>query len=283
LVAGALVCWAVSIPLSRVLGAALGPWFGGALLYLVGGTVGLAVTFASGSSKQAFHHERCGGLVIRGLLFAVYGISLYLAVSWAPTVEQVAVVSAVNYSWPVLTVLLATWAHHKGLVRWRNLLGGSLLCGLGVAFVRLSPDNWRSFELVWSYAVMFVGACAWAIYSVLQMKVQAGAGWVFVYMIVTGGACLLIGRFSEGSARPEALPVWIWPMLLAPAGGYLLWEVGVKRCGAVKAGLLANVSPILAALALVFLLGHPFHELMFVGAGLIAVGGFVARRASVPR
>ncbi|RYJ02309.1 MAG: DMT family transporter, partial [Acetobacteraceae bacterium] len=218
----ALALWAFLAPLAR-LAQPMPPLLLTGLGFAAGGVLGLAVVAARGrlaalrQPPLAWVHG-AGGL-------AGYHVLYFAALALAPPVEA----NLLNYTWPLLIVLLA--APLRGL-----RLGPQRLLGVGLgaagAVLLLSGGARFPAEAFAGFACALAAAVTWALYSVLSARfaavpTEAVAGFCLVAAVLALAAHLLV--------EPRLLPTpgqWLAVLLLGlgPMGAaFFLWDIGMKR------------------------------------------------------
>ena len=187
-----------------------------------------------------------------------------------------ATANLINYTWPLLLVLLS--AAVLGLpLTWRHLLGTALallgcaaLLGGGAAF----PAG-----AAFGYGLAAASAVVWASYSVLARRfseVPSGAVAGFC------GATAALAGALHGAAGAWVTPgpvAWVAMVALGvgPVGGaFFLWDVGMKRGAPRLLGTLAFATPVLSTLLLATAGLAPFTATTVLASVLVAGGGYVA-------
>ena len=185
-------------------------------------------------------------------LHGVGGLFGFHALYFASLVRApAATANLINYSWPLLLVLLSAGALGLPLT-WRHLAGTALAL-LGCAALLGGDAAFPPGALV-GYALAGASALVWAFYSVLARRfgdVPPGAVAGFC-----GGTAIL------AAALHGATGIWVMPGLAAwlailamgigPVGvAFALWDVGMKRGDPRLLGTLAFATPVLSTLLLI--------------------------------
>ncbi len=187
-----------------------------------------------------------------------------------------ATANLINYSWPLLLVLLSAGALGLPLT-WRHL-AGTMLALLGCATL-LSGNAAFPAGATIGYALAAASALVWASYSVLARRfgdVPPGAVAGFC-----GGTAIL------AAALHGATGIWVMPSLMAwlamlamgigPVGvAFALWDVGMKRGDPRLLGTLAFATPVLSTLLLIAAGQAPFTATTMAASVLVTAGGYVA-------
>ena len=100
----ALLCWSTTVALFRSVSESVGVVQGGAIGMIAGGTICLLQYLANPATRPSRSRWH---LMVLGSLFVAYQVGLLLAVGLSEGREDVLVVSALNYLWPVLSVVLS--------------------------------------------------------------------------------------------------------------------------------------------------------------------------------
>jgi drug/metabolite transporter (DMT)-like permease len=269
---GAIVSWAFLGLLSRA-AAAIPPLQLTAMSFCVAAVLGIGVLAARG---------RLADLVQRPLAW-VHGVgglfgfhALYFtALAWAPAAEA----NLINYSWPLLIVLLS--AVLLGLrLRVRHIIG-SVLGAVGCVLL-LSGGAHLTGEALPGYFAAVCSAIVWATYSVLSRRfadVPTGA----VAGFCTGSAVLAAAcHFTfeptvapDGQGWAAALTMGVGPV----GGAFFLWDIGMKRGDPRLLGTLAYATPVASTLLLCAGGFATITSTLLASAVLVAAGGLVAARA----
>ncbi len=266
---GAIALWAFLAVLSRE-AAGVPPIELTAMAFTVSGGLGLVWLAARGrlavlrQGKLAWAHG-VGGL-------AGYHALYFAALAHAPA----AAANLLNYTWPLLIVLLSgpILGMRLGLRRLLGVLLGAVGCAL------LIGPAWGGAWL--GYALALGAAMTWALYSVLARRMaavptEAVAGFCAVAAVV----CWVLHAIAEPAMvpGPRAL-VAAGLMGLGPVGAaFFLWDRGMKRGDPRLLGTLAYATPVASTLLLVAGGFAPASLLLVAAAALVAAGGLIAARA----
>ena len=209
-----------------------------------------------------------------GGLFGFHAL-YFAALARAPA----AAANLINYSWPLLLVLLSaavlglrlTWRHLAGCLL--ALLGCALLLGAEAAF----PAGAMA-----GYALAACSAVVWAVYSVTArwfpgVRPGAVAGSCGGTSVL---AALLQGTTGAWVAPSPAAWLAMAAMGVGPVGiAFALWDAGMKRGDPRLLGTLAFATPVLSTLLLAGADLAPFTTATVLASVLVAGGGYVASRA----
>ncbi len=268
---GAILLWSFLAPLSRA--AARAPAFQlVAFSFAVSALFGLGWLWVRGSLRQL----RQPGVVWLHGVGGLFGFhALYFAsLAMAPAAEA----NLINYTWPLLIVLLSAVGLGMRLER-RHWLGlGLALTGCAALLSRGAAFPAGALA---GYGLAACSACVWAGYSVLARRfgsvpVGAVAGFCGGTAALAGATQALLGGFVALS-RGEWLAVLA--MGLGPVGAaFALWDLGMKRGDPRLLGTFAFAIPVLSTALLAAGGWTAFTGTTVLAAVLVAAGGLVASR-----
>lgn len=228
----------------------------------------------------------------RMLLMGVVGVSvfntlIYLAAHHTST-HHIALISSTA---PVWTLLLA-WALKQEQTN-RYTLAGMGLAMTGAVLVILRGDFTllMSLELNTGDMILFVGAWAWAIYTILlKYRPQGMAASVFLTVIIAIGLIGLLPFYLW-----ELMQVGYTPLTLEVMGVYLYvgigasviawfgWNHAVGVLGAVRIGLVYYTMPVFSGLLAIVFLGEPLAGYHLAGLALIFFGVLLSNLRKLSR
>lgn len=189
-----------------------------------------------------------------------------------------ATANLINYTWPLLLVLLSAAVLRLRLT-WRHLLGTALaLLGCGAL---LSGKAAFPAGAMLGYALAAASAVVWAAYSVLarrftQVPSGAVAGFCGATAVLAAGLHSMTGTWVMPS---PAAWVAMTAMGIGPVGvAFALWDAGMKRGDPRLLGTLAFATPVLSTLLLTAAGLAPFTVVTVLASVLVAVGGYIAAR-----
>jgi drug/metabolite transporter (DMT)-like permease len=239
--------------------------------FAIGGSVGLAWAVWTGGVR----HLR--QVPVAAYVFTTLGLFsnhafFFAALRWGPAAE----VTLVNYTWPLLIVLLSAALPNERL-RLRHLLGA------GIAFAGLLVlHGFRPLSAHGGVGVLLAlgSAVTWAVYSVGSRQLKA------VPTEAVAVACLSTALFALGAHLSLEETVWPttrsgWAALvligLGPAGvAFLTWDIGMKHGHIQLLGVAAYAAPLMSALLLVLEGAVPATPAFGLAALLITTGSLVA-------
>ncbi len=267
---GAIGLWAFLALLSRA-ASEVPPLQLTAISFAVSAALGIVWLAAKGRLAEL----RQGPLAWLHGVGGLFGFhALYFAsLAQAPA----ATANLINYTWPLLLVLLS--AAVLGLpLTWRHLLGTALAL-LGCA--ALLGGGGAPAGAALGYALAAASAVVWASYSVLARRFSAVPSGVVAGFC--GATAVLAGALHGATGTWVAPGPAAWAAMVAlgvgPVGGaFFLWDVGMKRGDPRLLGTLAFATPVLSTLLLAAAGLAPFTATTVLASVLVACGGYVAAR-----
>ena len=266
---GAIGLWAVLALLSRA-ASGVPPLQLTAMSFAVSGGLGLA-WLAVSRRLQDLRQPLLAWLHGVGGLFGFHAL-YFASLARAPA----ATANLINYTWPLLIVLLSA-----ALLGMRLTLRHGLGTALALAGCAILLSGGAAFPVgaALGYALAAASAVVWALYSVLSRRFPgvppgAMAGFCAGTAVLAGGTHLM----SEATVALDA-PAWaaVLALGLGPVGAaFVLWDRGMKRGDPRLLGTLAFATPVLSTLILAAAGLAPFTVTTVAAAALVAAGGFVA-------
>ncbi len=268
---GAIALWAALALMVRSV-ADVPPFAQAALSFGIGGVAGVALLAATGR----LHELRQGPLAwLHGVagLFGSNGL-YFAALSLAPPAEA----NLLNYTWPLMLVLLSARVLHLRLTRWH--LAGVGLAGLGCLLLLAGGAHFTA-DAVLGYGLALSDAAVWAVYCVLARRFAAVPSGALAGFFL--GAAALAGLCHAAFEPAVTLGARAWAILLlmglGPVGGaFVLWDIGMKYGDRRVLGRLAYATPVLSTLLLVAGGFAPLTVFTIAAAVLVAAGGMLAAR-----
>ena len=255
--AGIAACliWASAVAVSGTLADRYGAIRSCAYECLIAGLVLLALARVNGSSRGMFSHELKYYLVC-GLCWFGNLTLLWLSLGATRSPQEVVLVGACNYLWPVFTFLLSL-IFLKRRPGWL-LVPGVILAVIGVFGVRLAVIE--SFSLaslsgifgnILANSLAICCALSWALYSnyTRALNPDGKPGAVPLFMVGTGLVMGLVALWTPSSPRTDAsslLILVIWSLTSSVA--YLSWDMGMKSGNVVTVSTFSILIPLLSTL-----------------------------------
>ena len=252
-----------------------------AVTFAIGGTLGLGYCAWRGALKSLRQPWPVWALGVGGLFG--YHALYFAALRQAPAAES----GLIAYLWPLLIVLLSALQPGEKL-RSRHV-AGALLGLAGVATLLLSAKLAKGEGLgleprfATGYALAFVCAFVWAIYSVAsrafkEVPTDAVAG----FCLATSALALVSHLLFETTVWPDGARQWlaIAGLGLGPVGlAFYVWDHGVKHGDIKFLGVAAYAAPVLSTVILVLAgyaqatWGLALACTLIAGGALLAAGG----------
>jgi drug/metabolite transporter (DMT)-like permease len=204
----------------------------------------------------------------------VYHALYFFALKVAPAAEA----SLINYLWPLLLVLLSTFAAGETLHK-RQVLGAVL--GLaGTAFIMQQRGSDTSVAMpIPGYLAAFGCALIWAGYSVFNRRFRE------VPSSTIGGICGMSA--AAGLVCHLAFEITVWPdarqwtaivvLGLGPAGlAFFAWDHASKHGSLATLGALSYLAPLISTVLLIVVGRSDASPILMIPALLIIAGAVIA-------
>ena len=243
---------------------------------LISASVMLLTCFFNGDIRQLSRLSFAEGiyLVVLGLLGTyVYYLFLYLGYARAVGLE----VLAVQYSWPMMIVLLSLFLLGESLTL-RKII--AVLLGFAGVMIVLTRGQLGQLEFNNPQVLLLVGAgsLSFALFSVLSKKVRVAAiPAIFVYFAAATVASFVSMLVFSGFAMPSQSD-WVPVALngiLVNGYSYVFWILALKSAPASYLAPFTYLAPALSAVYLVIFFDNPFLVSYAIGLGLIITAGLV--------
>ena len=282
----AILFWGTTIAFSRSLTEQLGPLTAASWIYLLSGIWGcIYLVSKPGGIKKTFQLPNLY-LIGCGSLFIIYTVSLYLAVGFAFSREQVIEVSIINYLWPGLTLVFSLpILHKKGKI---TLIPEVVLAfsGFYLATVNSGMFSWDVFKgnfqiNYFPYLLAFMAAICWGLYSNLVRR-WAGhteGGDVPLFLLVTGLILTTIRFiFPEESfwtvrVVVELLYMSIFPTFIA----YFFWDRAMRKGKIILVASLSYFTPLLSIIISSLYLQVAIKANLWIACGLVIAGALICK------
>lgn len=280
----AVLLWSSMFAFSRLLTEALGTYATGAIIYILGGGLGLAVASRQPFGLAQILRRPARYFLVCGPLFIGYMVFVYLAIGLAASHAEVVAVALANYLWPSLIMLFSIPILDNRARIW--LLPGILLALAGTWLATLiSQGQDVNLSAISRIDFLPVGLAAlaailWALYSTLARKWAAQQGSaVPVFLLASGLVFLLLRLFSQEDSRwemallPPALYLIIFPAWL----GYLFWDTAMQRGDMTLVTAFSYFTPLLSTLISLLVLQVTPSPLLGLAALLVTAGAVVSK------
>lgn len=259
--------WATLASLGELL-ANLPPFFITGIGLLAGSLISLVMI--KGNLSRLLVPPKTFAVGIYGLFG--YHAALFAALQNAPSVQA----NLVNYSWPLLIVVLAPVFIPGTSLRLKHVIAA--LVGFAGAALAISSAGNLTTDLEIGYLYALIAAFIWATYSLMTKRLpHFETAAVGGFALVSGVLALTAHLIFEPAVSPTSQQ---WLLLLVmgfgPLGGaFYLWDYAIKHGNPQRIGLLSFLTPLLSTTLLVLVSGiEPSIELLMsavliVGAALI--------------
>lgn len=283
----AILLWSTTVAVARHLSEQLGPLTAGACVYLIGGMFCLGSLVRRRTAVRQLLRDSPRYVFGCGCLFVLYTAVLFLAVGSAADRIQTLEVGLVNYLWPTATILfsLVLLNQRANLL----LLPGTLLALAGEFLVITQGDSvsWSAFRghlqtNPTPYALAFVGAVSWGLYSTLARRwSKPGAGGAVELFIPAAGVMLLIlSLLSDESpawnarAAGEAAALGAVTVL-----AYVLWDLAVRTGNLLLVAACSYFTPLLSTVVSCVYLQVTPGQRLWLGCLLLVAGSLLTWRS----
>ena len=280
---GAILLWSTTFAVARSLSEQVGPVTAGAAVYTVGGAVCVIRLAVSPARIGELFRLPLRYLLGCGSLFALYTATIYLAIGLARNRDQLLEIALVNYLWPALTLLLSIPLLRKRGRVW--LVPGTALALAGVALVMTqgAAITWRTWlDHVGSnplaFALAFVAAVSWGLYSNLTRRWAEGGGdgAVELFLPATALALIVIRWFlHEASVWSPRAAAETAVLATVTAVAYVLWDLAMRRGNLLLVATCSYFTPLLSTAVSCAYLGVPTSSQLWIGCALLVAGSLI--------
>jgi drug/metabolite transporter (DMT)-like permease len=221
------------------------------------------------------------GLVMYQILF-VLGLARTTATNTALLISTM----------PVWTALLSVLL---GLIVGRRML----LMGIGITLVgvvlvilsRAGADFSLASDDLTGSLLLLTAAIGSAVFNIKIKPIVDQYGGLTVALWThwfTGAGLVIVALPDLIQLTPSDFSPGVWPnilysAILASAGGYLTWNHALHVLGPTRAAAYNNLTPLVAALAGILVLGEPFTLGLLAGAVFTLVGIMIVRSNAHPQ
>ncbi|GAB3658992.1 hypothetical protein GCM10028791_32280 [Echinicola sediminis] len=203
----------------------------------------------------------------------LYYVLLYFGYANAPGME----VLVVQYSWPILVVLLSMFLLKERLTAAKGL---SVLLGFFGVFIVLTKGDFSQlrFENLTVDLIVLFGAFTFALFSVLSKKARLDdASLLTIYFltatVVSFFSMFLFSDFGWPSLT-NVLPIVINGFFVNGLS-YICWIRALKTGEASFLAPFVFLTPVLSSVFLIVFFNEPFHGAYLIGMSSVIMGGLL--------
>ena len=273
----AILMWSSAIGIYRHIAEIFGPVGGAALTFTVSGIV--AVIYAG----RSFLRGHSGGyLLLGGVFFVAYEISLALALGFADNRNQSIELGLINYLWPCLTIVSAVLLgdQRASIV----IVPGVLLSLLGIFWVTSGGESLGIQPLLTNigqnplaYALALTAAITWPIYTLATRRMARGRNAVPLFLLTTAGVLWIKFLLTEQPPLhfdlKGALLVGGFGVITTLA--YSAWNHGVMHGNLTLLASASYFTPVLSVLLSSLLFQAMPDTSFWTGALLVTAGSLL--------
>ena len=271
----AIILWSSIIGLIKEVTNAFGTLCGAALIYTV---ASVFLLFSVG--WVPLHKFPKKYLVWGGLLMVCYEVFLTLAIGYTQNGRQAIEVGMVNYLWPTFTMIATIIFFSKKV----NILivPGVLLSMIGIAWVLVGDQGFSITQILsnvksnpLSYGLAFVGACLWAAYCIVTIKMSKGVNGITLFFILVSLVLwikyLILGENHQINVDIKSI-VYLILAAIAMGFGYAAWNVGILKGNVTVMTGASYFTPILSSALSSILLSSALGFSFWQGALMVCLG-----------
>lgn len=201
----------------------------------------------------------------------LYYVLLYFGYANAPGME----VLIVQYSWPILIVILSLFILKEKLTLFKSL---SIILGfIGVFFVITKGKITQlQFDNITVVGVVLFAALTFALFSVLSKKIILDDFSLLIIYFITATVISFISMllFSEWKlpSSQNILPVIINGFFVNGLS-YIFWIKALKSGEASFIAPFVFLTPVLSSILLILFFNEPFYNAYLIGMSSVIMGG----------
>ena len=218
-------------------------------------------------------------------LLGITGGSLYfVSENMAVKIGYVNNVSFIVCSAPLLSTLIAL-AVFKDVKATKPLIGGSILCVLGIALVIFNGQIILKLNPLGDTLAMVASLC-WAVYTLLLKKLSHyGSVFitrkVFFYGLLTVLPWYLVWPWNyslSGLLQPAVLGNLLFLGVIASFTCFALWSWVSKKVGALAVSNYVYLNPVSTVVCSAIVLGERLTWMAAVGSAMILAGLYISNK-----
>lgn len=271
----AIILWSSIVGLIREVSRSFGAAGGAALIYSIA-FIFLLLSVGWVPLKRFPRKYLLPG----GILMVAYEVCLALSIGYATDSRQAIEIGMVNYLWPTFT-MVATVIFHTKKANWL-IVPGVLLAVSGIALVLGGPGG-VDIHLMWqhiytnplSYGLAFLGACIWAAYCVVTLKMAGGVNGITLFFMLVAVVMWLQYFFGTEDTTMDFNVSSVTYLLLAAIAmgfGYAAWNVGILRGNVTLLTGASYFIPVFSAALSALLLSESLELSFWKGAFMVCLG-----------
>lgn len=283
----AIVMWSITITISRSLSEKLGPTTAALSIFIFASAASF-ITLTNPKERKKTLQLPKKYLIICGLLFIAHNSTLFLAVGFSTSMEQVLHVTILNYLWPFFTLLFVYFI----LKRPANLLllfvsSGIVLSGLFIV-LNFSSTQVTTLERSISkllqqpipYILALGAAACWGLYSALTQHwttTQSSSGVSIFFPGTTLVFYLIYLTSNEVSIWSNQAIIEMISLGTATYLAYWCWDKAMQQGNIVMLGTLSYFIPALSILATSLYLSVSINNYFWSGCGIMILGSYLSK------
>jgi len=259
-----IICWASLATFGQIL-SHLPPFYILGICFALGAIPGV---FFKGKIFPSLRQSLWG---IGG--FFLYHFFLFYSFRFIPSLKA----NLINYLWPTFMVIMSSFVFKEKL-KWFHFLGASLAIGGCLLLSLEGKGSKEGSENLLGYFLALGAAFVWPIYSLGRKKRgEYGLSSIGGFCIGSSFLCFMIHLLIEPRVTlqiQDALTLFF--MGLGPfAIGFYTWEMAVKKGDSKILGALANLTPALSTINLVYFGSQKPGEFTWYAVIFILLGSTV--------
>jgi drug/metabolite transporter (DMT)-like permease len=287
-----VIVWGIAVPVFRLVQQEIG-LFATSALFL--GTAILSILNQYARLKKFPTRKMLRNPILYGrwLFFVMHEGLFFIGVSMVQK-EHVPFVILINYLWPTAVILCSVLIAGVKVTRWWAFITGSLVVIASLALEIVGPQG-LSAELFANrtecigYAIIFIGAIAWGLYSALSRRGgdAAGGSTVTPLFQLTVAVILVVAFLPTMDATLQHLtPVNVALMFcysFTQFVAYLLWDYVVRHGSIVILSLMSDFIPWLSLLTTNVILGVDIGQKTVLSAVSLVAGAMITRYGTLAK
>ena len=281
-----VIVWGFSVPISRLIVERIGAVGYAGFLFFGVGLIGCGAHWLQKQpwpSKTVFRNPY---FYVRWLGFVLHEGLLPLAI-YLVQKQNVPLVILLNYLWPTAVIVSSVLISGVKITRMRSFVLGALIVVLALFIEILGPHGLSSGLFIQkydclSYALVFIGAVSWGIYSAASRRTGdlSGGSTVTPLFQLTLALALPLSfmpRFDQWDHLTSLMFVLLAAYCFLQFLAWRTWDHGVRHGNIVILSLCADFIPWLSLLGAHLLLGVDIGPKTILSAVLLVTGAIITR------